>query len=120
MSEYLIDGAAQAEETWIDEGCYIRELLNDPRNPDHSLAECRVEPGVTTQWHRLSVAEWYIIRDGSGLMQLGDDPPFRVRAGDSVAIPAALPQRITNDGAQSLCFLCLCQPRFTPDCYAAL
>lgn len=120
MSEYLIDNAGRTEETWMDERCYIRELLNDPRSPEHSLAECRVEPGVTTQWHRLSVTEWYIVREGSGLMQVGDDPPFRVHAGDSVAIPAASAQRITNDGEQSLLFLCLCQPRFTPECYSTL
>lgn len=120
ISKYLIDNAGQAEETWTDERCYIRELLNDPRSPGSSVAECRVEPGVTTQWHRLAVAEWYIIREGKGLMQVGDDEPFNVAPGDCVAIPAGSAQRITNSGGLELKFLCLCQPRFTPECYTAV
>lgn len=120
MSDALIPGDAGPEEVWTSERCYIRELLNDPRAPDVSLAECRVEPGVTTELHRLSVAEWYLIRAGSGLMQVGDGEPFAVDAGDTVAIPAGAAQRISNRSDDDLIFLCLCVPRFTPSCYEAL
>lgn len=102
------------------ERCYIRELLNDPRVPQVSLAETRVEPGVTTERHRLAVAEWYVIREGTGLMEVGDEKPFPVAPGDVVAIPPRVSQCITNTGDVDLRFECLCLPRFTPQCYEAL
>lgn len=120
MNKSLINDSGADEEVWTSERCYIRELMNDPRVPESSLAETRVEPGVTTQWHRLSVAEWYVVTRGEGIMELGDDEPFRVVAGDAVAIPAGTPQRISNRGDSALVFYCLCLPRFTPDCYTAL
>lgn len=107
-------------EIFTSERCHIRELMNDARIPETSLAECRVEPGVTTQLHRLSVAEWYVIQQGEGLMQVGDEPPYRVTPGDVVAIPPNTSQRITNAGPVDLKFLCLCRPAFTPSCYEAL
>ena len=116
----LIHTKDTPEETWTVERCYIRELLNDDRVPEVSLAECRVEPGVTTELHRLTVAEWYLIQAGNGLMELGDSAPFPVTAGDVVAIPPQTPQRITNTGAGDLRFACLCLPRFRPECYEAL
>lgn len=45
-------------------------------------------------------------------MEGGDGQRFAVRAGDSVRIPAGVPQRITNAGDDDLVFLCLCLPRF--------
>jgi mannose-6-phosphate isomerase-like protein (cupin superfamily) len=84
-----------------------------------SLARCRVAPGVTTALHALTVREWYVIESGVGRMRLGDEE-YRVRAGDTVAIPAGCPQQIANIGADDLLFLCVCVPRFTPECYTAL
>lgn len=110
----------EAAEVFTAERCHIRELLNDERVPQTSLAECRVEPGVTTQLHRLSVAEWYLIREGEGLMQIGRDQPFAVGPGDVVVIAPNAPQRITSTGSTDLLFLCLCLPAFTPGCYESL
>jgi len=120
MSDYLVSGGRPAEEQWTEERCYIREILNDPRVPEISLAEARVEPGVTTEWHRVAVAEWYVIRQGEGLMEVGDSRPFRVQPGDTVAIPAGTAQRITNTGVADLRFECLCTPRFRPELYEAI
>ena len=120
MHRGLIAGSTQDAEAWTDERCFIRELLNDSRAPESSLAVSRVEPGVSTQWHRLSVAEYYIVREGEGRMELGNDAPFRIGPGDSVAIPAGTPQRVTCCSDAPLIFYCLCTPRFTPDCYEAL
>lgn len=116
----LIRPDKPAEEILTGERCYIRELLNDPSVPQTSLAESRVAPGVTTELHRLSVAEWYIIQEGEGLMELGDGDPFEVRPGDVVAISHQMPQRITNTGPADLRFLCLCLPAFRPECYESL
>ena len=118
MTRALIP-AANADEVLTSERCHIRELLNDPRAPQVSLAEARVEAGVTTELHRLSVAEWYLILEGRGRMQVGDEH-FEVGPGDAVVIPTATPQRITNPGPGDLRFQCLCLPRFTPESYESL
>ena len=120
MHRGLIAGSSQDAEAWTDERCFIRELLNDSRAPESSLAISRVEPGVSTQWHRLSGAECYIVSEGEGEMELGNDAPFCIRPGDSVAIPAGTAQRGTNCGNAALVFYCLCVPRFTPECYESL
>jgi mannose-6-phosphate isomerase-like protein (cupin superfamily) len=109
-----------APEILTRERCYIRELLNDKAVPQTSLARTRVPPGVTTELHRLSVAEWYIIESGEGLMEIGAGRPFAVGPGDVVAISPQEPQRITNTGTGDLRFLCLCVPAFTPECYESL
>ena len=102
------------------ERCFIRERLNDRSVPDVSVAETRVAPGVTTQLHRLTVREWYLIASGEGLMEVGDEAPFAVASGDVVVIPANTSQRITNTGSNSLVFDCVCLPRFTVECYESL
>lgn len=113
MSRYL----QRPAEFPTRERCHIRELVNDAATPHASLAACRVRPGTTTELHRLSVAEWYAICEGTGLMEVGDDAPFAVAAGDVVTIPAGVAQRIRNTGRGDLVFHCLCVPRFTPECY---
>ena len=107
-------------EFWTSERCYITELLNDAEQPEVSIARARVEPGVTTELHALSVAEWYILEQGHGLMCVGDEPPFSVGPGDAVAIPKDAAQRITNTGHDDLTFLCVCVPNFSRECYTSL
>ena len=116
MTSYLIPANDDAEH-WTEERCHIREVLNDPRVPQVSLAEARVEPGVTTERHRVTVSEWYVIRDGCGLMEVGNAAPFAVGPGDTVCIPPGTPQRITNTGDTDLRFECICTPRFRPEVY---
>lgn len=112
--------AGNSDEFRTRERCFIREITNSPDIPAFSLAESRVEPGVTTELHRLAVDEWYILSAGSGTMEVGDEGPVVVGPGDVVEIPAGTPQRITNRGDADLTFLCVCLPRFTPDCYESL
>ena len=107
-------------EAWTGERCFITELVNDAAWPAFSLARCRVEPGVTTELHALSVLEFYIIEKGHGRMRIGDAPPFDVAAGDTVRIPQQAAQCVINTGTEDLVFLCLCTPRFLPDCYTSL
>ncbi|MDH3622211.1 MAG: cupin domain-containing protein [Gammaproteobacteria bacterium] len=109
-----------AEEVWTVERCYITELLNSGKQPEVSIARTRVEPGVTTQLHQLSVFEWYVIESGQGLMRVGDEAPFPVGPGDTVTIPKHAPQQITNNGQEDLYFLCVCTPRFSQECYTSL
>ena len=107
-------------EVWTSERCFISELLNDPSYPELSIARCRVEPGVTTQNHSLSVHEVYVIEDGDGVMMLGDQDPFPVGPGSVVTIPKHAPQCIRNTGDSDLVFLCVCTPRFSQECYTSL
>lgn len=107
-------------EIWTRERCFITELVNDEGQDEVSIARARVEPGVTTELHALSVTEWYVIESGQGLMLVGEGPPFAVGPGDSVSVPQRATQQITNPGGEDLVFLCVCVPRYTVDCYTSL
>lgn len=107
-------------EFWTRERCFITELMNSAEQPEVSLARARVEPGVTTELHSLSVSEWYVVETGEGLMRVGDREPFVVRPGDTVAIPKNTAQQITNSGQEDLVFVCVCAPRFSQKCYTSL
>ncbi len=112
--------AGTDEEVRTSERCYIREFINTESIPDFSLAGSRVEPGVVTELHSLSVKEWYYITQGTGLMEVDGGPQIEVGPGDTVEIPAGVSQRITNTGEDDLILQCVCLPRFTPDCYESL
>ena len=106
------------EEFYTPEKCYITELSNTPDDPDVSIARARVELGVTTRWHRLKgTFERYFIISGRGIVEIGEQPPQEVTAGDIVLIPPMCRQRITNIGAEDLVFLAICSPRFSQDVY---
>jgi mannose-6-phosphate isomerase-like protein (cupin superfamily) len=102
------------------EGCHITELVNDPLVARFSLADARVEPGVTTELHKLDVDEWYVIRRGRGRVEVNGAPWVEVAAGDCVIIPAGMSQRIENTGSQDLMFQCICLPGFSVEGYASL
>jgi mannose-6-phosphate isomerase-like protein (cupin superfamily) len=112
---------ARSAEFFTAELCHITELSNSPADEALSVALARVEPGVTTRWHRLrGIDERYVILAGHGVMELGGLPPLSVALGDVVVIPAGCRQRITNDGAGDLLFHALCTPRFRPEAYEDL
>ena len=119
MNDSLIRTGA-ASEFPTRERLHITERLNDPAAPALSLADARVEPGVTTELHKLTVDEWYVISLGSGLMEVGGGTSFAVGPGDTVIIPAGTSQRISNTGNGDLKFQCVCMPRFTEASYEAL
>ena len=105
-------------EFYIPERCFITELSNSDDDADLSIARARVEPGMTTRWHRLKTcAERYYMLIGTGRVEIGELPPKEVTAGDTVLIPAMSRQRITNIGTTDLLFLAICTPRFFIDDY---
>ena len=109
------------EEFFTEERCHILELLNESDDRSQSLARARVEPGVTTAWHRLKgVTELYYILSGEGQIELGEDFIREVSANDVIRIPADMPQRIRNSGTEDLLFLCFCTPGFSDGCYEEL
>jgi mannose-6-phosphate isomerase-like protein (cupin superfamily) len=105
-------------EFYTPELCYINELSNSEDDPGISIALARVQPGVTTRWHRLyGITERYIILEGDGLVEVGDLASQEVRHGDVVLIPSECRQRITNIGSKGLVFLAICTPRYRQDAY---
>lgn len=98
---------------FTEELCHINELSNTVTDPAVSIAEARVEPGITTRWHRLrDTVERYVIVSGRGRVELGGLQPTEVASGAVVIIPPDCPQRITNTGNEELVFLAICSPRF--------
>ena len=59
-----------SRELYTRERCHIVEILNHNNCENLSIARARVEPGVTTEWHRLDVDEAYYILAGQGRMEL--------------------------------------------------
>ena len=108
-------------EYYFAEGCFITELSNTAQHPDLSIARARVPVGVTTRWHCVkNTAERYVILDGRGRAEVGDQTPREVGPGDVVVIPASQRQRIANIGDKDLIFLAICTPRFERAAYQDL
>lgn len=107
-----------SDEFYTSEKCFIVELSNSADDESLSIARARVEPGVTTRWHRLKKSgERYYILSGFGRVEIGNLSAKDVRPGDVVIIPPMCRQRITNTGQEDLVFLALCTPPFTTDDY---
>lgn len=118
MVKEFIKKQDKQKEFYTSEKCFITELSNTPDDPEVSVARARVEPGVTTRWHRLKrTTERYLIFSGQGLIEVGNLPPREVTSGDVVLIAPMCRQRITNTGREALIFLAVCTPRFTQDVY---
>lgn len=107
-----------SSEFYTPEKCFIVEQSNSSDDESMSIARARVEPGVSTRWHRLRTSgERYYILSGIGRVEVGDLPAADVGPGDVVIIPPMSRQRITNTGQEELVFLALCTPPFTIDDY---
>jgi len=105
-------------EYFFAEGCFITEWWNTSADEAVSVARARVEPDVTTRWHRLrGGAERSLILEGRGHVEVGGLPPEGVRPGAVVLVPPGTRQRITNPGEADLLFLAVCAPRFTRAVY---
>ena len=108
-------------ESLTAEDCFILEIINTAEDPSVSLARARVPPGVVTALHRLEgITERYYLLAGRGVMSVGSEIETAVSVGDSVTIPAGVSQQIRNTGSDDLVFLCICTPRFVPECYVDL
>lgn len=104
-----------------DEHCHITEIANDAGDEFVSIARARVEPGVTTAWHKLSgITERYIIVSGQGRVELECLEPANVLPGDVVRIRADKRQRICNTGQDDLVFYAVCSPPFQQGRYESL
>lgn len=110
-----------AAEYYTAERCHINELSNSAADAAVSIAQARVEPGVTTCWHCVrDTVERYVILSGHGRVEVGTLEPTNVGPGAVVLIPANERQRITNTGSDDLVFLAICSPRFEAHNYVDL
>jgi mannose-6-phosphate isomerase-like protein (cupin superfamily) len=109
-----------SKEFYTPERCHILEMSNSTDDEALSIARARVEPGVTTAFHKvIETAERYVILVGEGTVEIADQQAAEVVAGDVVLIPPGAVQRITNTGSDDLVFLALCTPRFRERNYRA-
>ena len=109
----IISSPNEANEYFFSEGCFILEIWNSSNDEAVSIARARVEPGVTTLFHKLNkTIERYIITDGQGSVDIGKLTSQVVNPGDIVFIPENCQQRITNTSNTDLIFLAICTPRF--------
>ena len=109
-----------AQEFYTPERCYILELSNSLSDEALSIARARIEPRVTTAFHKVvDTAERYVILEGEGLVELEGQDAESVGVGDVVLIPPNTEQRVTNTGDVDLIFLALCTPRFQQENYTA-
>ena len=103
------------------ERCHINELLNTEKQPECSIAQATVAPGVTTQLHAVKdTIERYVILQGRGQVYINHKAAQDVLPGDTVIIPAGVAQKIANTGTEELVFLCICTPRFEQKNYLKL
>jgi mannose-6-phosphate isomerase-like protein (cupin superfamily) len=113
----LIRSAGQCAEVDSPDGCYIREVLQPPRDAPglgFSLALARIAPGERTHAHVLDHDEVYYLLDGHGCMHI-DDEAAAVAPHDAVFIPRGSVQWIENTGEGDLRFLALVSPPWRPD-----
>ena len=96
------------------DGSEIRELLAH-RNScirNQTLAEARLPAGASTTRHRHpKTEEIYYLLEGTGLMDI-DGQTQEVTVGDAIAIPPGAVHQITNQGEETLKFLCCCAPGY--------
>lgn len=113
--------ASVKEEFFTSERCYITEVANDDGDTELSVALARIEPGITTAWHKLhDINERYLVISGEGRVELGGCEPVTIGSGDVVRIPAGTSQRITNTGRTDLLFYAVCTPPFRQESYIHL
>lgn len=106
------------DEYFFAEGCFINELSNSANDPMVSIARARLGPGKTTRWHYLrDTTERYVVVEGTGHVEVGDEEAQTVGVSDVVVIPPGIKQRISNVGSSDLVFLAICSPRFSEACY---
>jgi mannose-6-phosphate isomerase-like protein (cupin superfamily) len=105
--------AAETEEYYFEEGCFILELSNSKHDPHVSIARARLQSGMSTRLHRLThLIERYVIISGTGFVEIATLAAQKVSVGDVVIIPEFYAQKITNIGSDDLVFLAICTPRF--------
>jgi len=119
--DLLIKTPLEKDEFFTEEKCAILEVLNESDDLSQSIARARVEPGISTELHKLiGTSEVYYILSGTGEVELNHDVKQKVKGGDVVRIPSGMPQRIHNTGIEDLVFLCFCVPAFKQECYVAM
>ncbi len=116
-----ISRAADKNEFFTPEGCYIVESWNTKADKSVSVARARVLPGVTTRAHRLcGTEERYLMIEGAGKVSVGGMSAQEVGPGDVVYIPAGTSQQISNTGETDMVFYAICTPPFAYANYEAL
>lgn len=108
----VIKDLKDCEEFIAGDNTILRELLHPEKadlNLRYSLAHATLEPGKTSQPHKLKTSEVYYILEGKGIMHI-DEESQEVKTGQAVYIPPNTKQFIYNSGNAALKFLCIVDP----------
>jgi mannose-6-phosphate isomerase-like protein (cupin superfamily) len=77
-----------------------------------SLAEARILPGESTEYHfHKNSNEIYFVLEGSGIFEI-EGGKKKVKKNDCIFIPACSKHRIKNIGRVILKILCFCSPPY--------
>ena len=103
----------EAELITAPDGCRLRELVHPERDAaevPYSLAEASIEPGESTENHRLlEEDELYYFVLGRGQLIVNGER-HAVSEGDSILVPRGAAQKLVNDGAATLRWLNIVSP----------
>ncbi|MBN1966512.1 MAG: cupin domain-containing protein [Anaerolineae bacterium] len=81
----------------------------------HSVAYIELPPGKASLKHYHPVAEEsYYCLSGTGRLVI-DGEPYPLQPGACVALTPGQVHQLFNDGPETLCFLAVCAPAWTPD-----
>lgn len=107
-------------EYFTRENCFITEILNTKDYTQVSIAQARIEPGVSTEPHVLRcLDEIYYVLSGEGRATV-NQKSFDLKPGTTLLIPRGSIQSAVNTGEEDLVFLCICSPRFSEENYSSL
>jgi ethanolamine utilization protein EutQ len=100
-----------------DHGEIVYELMGNAAggSTKHSLAHIELPPGKSSlKHHHPEAEESYYILGGTGRLII-DGTTYRLTTGQAVAIKPGMVHQIFNDGPETLRFLAVCAPAWTPD-----
>ena len=99
-------------------GEIVREVLGHTAGgaSEHSVAHITLPPGKASLKHcHPAIEESYYILSGQGRIMI-DNEERLLKAGDAVAIPTSAVHQIVNESHETLIFLAVCTPPWSPDC----
>ena len=113
----IVRKLADCPEFLAGDHTYLRELLHPARIPvkvGYSIAHGTLRPGAHSKRHRLSSSEVYYFLAGRGLFCI-DDQTAPIESCMVVYVPPGSEQWVENSGDETMEFLCLVDPAWTPE-----
>ncbi|MCX5975806.1 MAG: cupin domain-containing protein [Coprothermobacterota bacterium] len=104
-------------EEQVGDGSWLRQIFHPahlPLTTRHSLSYARLEGGKQTRPHSLEQSETYYLLAGRGLLHVGEQA-FPLEPGSICWVPPGVRQWLRNEGEESMEFLVIVDPPWTPE-----